>query len=87
MPTGYFNWMSDSNNQLTRDRLNVILRHAMNDQDEVLYRDLCKPCIILSSVHMCLALKLCPSGLNFLFSMPYVTLYHYCRRVFAGFRC
>ena len=42
MPTGYFNWMSDSNNQLTRDRLNVILRHAMNDQDEVLYRDLCK---------------------------------------------
>ena len=68
MPTGYFNWMSESNNQLTRDRLNIILRHAMNDQDEVLYRDLCKPCIILSSVHMYLALKLCQSGLElFLF--------------------
>ena len=33
--TGYFDWMSDNNDQITGDRLKTILRHATDDQDEV----------------------------------------------------
>jgi len=33
---GYFEWMSDNNDRLTRDRLKMILRHTMQDQDEVI---------------------------------------------------
>lgn len=36
MPSGYFDWMSDDNDQLTSDRLNLILRHmhGASDQDD-----------------------------------------------------
>ena len=34
--TGYFDWMSNDDNQVTRDRLKIIVRHATHDQDEVI---------------------------------------------------
>ena len=33
--TGYFDWMSNNDDRITRDRLKTIVRHATNDQDEV----------------------------------------------------
>ena len=33
--TGYFDWMSNDDDQVTRDRLKIIVRHATHDQDEV----------------------------------------------------
>ena len=33
--TGYFDWINNDNDQITRDRLKTIIHHATNDQDEV----------------------------------------------------
>ena len=35
-PIGYFDWMSDDDDQLTHDRLKMIIHHATHDPDEVL---------------------------------------------------